>query len=343
MCQISESQVLVFGGAGKSPLPTYNDLWLFDLDSMDWKELNPKGWQDKYFPLPTYRMGMAKLSENSIVIYGGEINDTSNILHSYSDDTWIYYLDSNRWEWRNIGWPSARSDHMMAEMDSNLVLMVGGNHSAFLDNWIYVDSNYYWFKINDLNSNITNEYLLTSAITNIGKGIAVLFGGKAAYGGASDTWYDSTWVFDYYGRTWTKLDIHPHPSDRLRGRMAKIDRNKSLLFGGASQTNRRPEDTWLFVLDSLPVVGISNNLVSMDTLDVEYRNNEVSIAFKRYSPYSDLLITNLSGEVIYRAHYSEMMPGSIVCIPTDSLSSGLYFVVVRQLSGIFVQKIIVDL
>lgn len=341
MCQITEKQVLLFGGSNNGAIPVFNDLWLFDLDSMDWTELKPQGWNNKYFPLPTFRLGMAKLTTKLIVIYGGQLTDTSNFLHSYSDDTWIYHIDKNEWEWRNIGWPSARSDLMMAELDNDLVLMCGGNKFGFYnDSWYYVQDNYYWFEFKDLKNKL--PLIMSAALSGIGNRISILFGGHSDPEESPNSWYDSTWVFDYYGRTWTKLDINPHPSDRLRSRMASIDTKKALLFGGASQTNKKPEDTWLFVLDSLPSIINENNSISKSNLQITYLNpNQIKVDYSiTGSGKVKIDLIGLNGDVLKNVIDDYLSPGSYSKdLNLVGLPVGIYFIRLQSMDGVLVGKV----
>jgi len=252
MCQISDNKVLLFGGLATGAFADYNDLWLFDLDSMDWKELKPKGWNDNHYPPPTYLSAMAKLSETSVIIYGGEVDDTTKPDRLYSNETWIYHIDKNEWELSLGLCAGATSNHNLIELDSNVVLLVGGINGILLNYYIFDDKMNNWLRIKDLKSNLDCYYIAGSASANLTRGIALLFGGKTAASSSDATWYDSTWVFNYFSKSWSKLNLNPHPSDRLRGRMARIDSNKAILFGGISKTNKHPDDTWMFVLDSIP-------------------------------------------------------------------------------------------
>ena len=298
ICNISEKEVLLFGGSDDGGVATFNDLWLFNLDSLNWIKLDPKPWNNKYYPLPLFSFGMAKLSNNSVVIYGGEILD-GNPLKGYSDETWIYYIEENQWEYRNIGWPESRASLMMTELDSNLVLMCGGyKHGLFNDSWYLENDNYFWFRF----KNLLNDMPLVSAsaISGLNNRLAVLFGGVPAIG-SGKSWYDSTWIFDYYNKTWLKLELDQHPSDRASPGIARIDINKAILFGGSSKTNPKPYDTWLFVLDSVPTSVCASSLNEKSFSSI-YANGVLKISTDEKSGI--LSVFNILGRRLYTSEIS---------------------------------------
>ncbi|MFA6569858.1 MAG: kelch repeat-containing protein [Bacteroidota bacterium] len=83
-------------------------------------------------------------------------------------------------------------------------------------------------------------------MSEIGEGKAILFGGW----GHDYVNYDETWIFDYRENTWTQINCNVHPSKRYDLRLARITKNKVLLFGGLYESDYY-NDTWIFDLDSL--------------------------------------------------------------------------------------------
>lgn len=337
-CQISDKKVLLFGGADDSYLPTFNDIWIFDLDSLDWKEMKPKGWEDQYYPVLTYRMGIAELSNNIVIIHGGEIYDSTRPTQTYTNQTWYYHIDSNQWEDSYFFVPHERANNMMANIGNEIIINVDGYRFGLLDDiWAFINGK--WQRQYILNNKI--PAIGAGAFVGMEKGIAVLFGGLTENVDTEKTWYDSTWILNYNKMKWSKLELDTHPSDRLRVRMARIDTNKILLFGGESQTNKRPEDTWLFIMDSIPTsvneIDFSVNFISPNPATDFI---EISVGVGHAEPLqSEVRIYDVFGQSVSTPNPTPALPASRegVRIDVSGLVPGMYFVRIGDKVGKFVK------
>jgi N-acetylneuraminic acid mutarotase len=344
MCQIDNNKVLLFGGMDKEDNFS-NDLWIFDNDSLNWKELTPNGDEGQYFPKPVYRLGMARFGDSAAIIYGGLDENIQNV-----GDTWIYHYNTNSWELNYNEIPSPRSDHMMTDIDSNLIFMVGGNNGALLHNWIFRDPQYHWEDIYYLQENLSCEYIVSSGMCKLNKGLALLFGGENACINNNINWLDSTWVFNYNNKTWTKIETTYHPSDRLRPRMAYIDTNKAIMFGGGSKTNDNPYDTWMFVLDSVQTsIEEAEKPLSRDQIiNLSVHSNILRATIKTTEANFNISIYNLNGEEILRSSdfkVSEVFPNfeSLMRnaeVSLSNLSSSVYFLVVKTGKQVLTEKFV---
>ena len=85
-------------------------------------------------------------------------------------------------------------------------------------------------------------------MAEIGEGKVLIFGGD------TNKTIDETWIFDFKNNNWTQINSDNHPSRRYNHRMARITKNKVMMFGGmwVSSTDLYfYSDTWIFDLETM--------------------------------------------------------------------------------------------
>jgi hypothetical protein len=86
MANINKNKVLLFGG-NYNDATASNETWMFSLEGWTWKNV------DITNILPTKRSshGIAKIRENTILLFGGSTNNIKN--EGFTNDTWLFTLD----------------------------------------------------------------------------------------------------------------------------------------------------------------------------------------------------------------------------------------------------------
>jgi hypothetical protein len=337
MIQISKNKILLFGGEDKNT-NRYNDLWCFDLDSMDWHEIIP---EDTVPIDPTESLNMTLLNENEVLVYGGISYD--NNYKYYSDKTYIYNIEKNEWDNKfynadGIG----RYNAFLTSLGNNLAIMYGGYGYTNLDNeytWIFNGNSKKWIK-----ALITKPEKINIAIGDIVQlmpGIAFLFGGTPSTDKSPYYPYDFTWIFYYDKLEWVKLDVGIHPSGRISNRMAKISSNKIILYGGITEIDLEALETWVFVIDTNITKIIDNEVRNSKIKIYEITDNEIYYEYYFNNPYRISLV-NINGITLYSEEISaiENYPQTS-SIPIDYLPSGIYFVVINTGPEVLCEKVVI--
>ena len=138
--------------------------------------------------------------------------------------------------------PSARSEHAMAYIGGDQVLLFGGSAGGTLlnDTWVYDLSENTWTQKNPGSAPSTRYQ---HAMAYIGGNKVLLFGGW------DDTGIDNeTWVYDLVTDTWTQKNPVSAPSGRYQHTMAYIGGDQVLLFGGS--TGNKNDETWVYDLSA---------------------------------------------------------------------------------------------
>jgi hypothetical protein len=82
---------IFFGGC--NDIWSTNDTWLLTIKNETWKNMTPLN-----SPSMRYRTSMTFDTLNrAAVLFGGDIDDPTEIPSSDGNDTWIYNIDSNTW------------------------------------------------------------------------------------------------------------------------------------------------------------------------------------------------------------------------------------------------------
>ncbi|XP_038075871.1 uncharacterized protein LOC119743521 [Patiria miniata] len=81
--------VWMYGGREGSGM-ALNDLWLYDMPSQEWTNIQ-RG-KEQSWPKPRYGAAVCGVTNSSVVVYGGA-QSTENLL----SDTWLYHLHNQSW------------------------------------------------------------------------------------------------------------------------------------------------------------------------------------------------------------------------------------------------------
>jgi len=104
-----------------------------------------------------------------------------------------------------------------------------------------------------------------------------------------------------------------------------------LLFGGASQTNRRPEDTWLFTLDPVDVKEEEKS----NEIEVIQTNNYLIIKNIDESG-GELYIYDIMGRAISNYSSFDISKSNEIRIPISHLNTGLFILKLDNLIKKFI-------
>lgn len=326
--QVSENRVVMCGG--HEYFNPFGDIWLFDLDSLNWFELHPDS-----ALTPRYSHNMAVVNDSEVVIYGGDVGDWifsgQTTILNIKENTCIDIITQNY-----IG---GRSDAFMTNLFNNIVIMFGGdewfNYRRMEDTYLLkkdIETNKWkWIELTDLKKNFLG--CTSGANAKIRDGVVLYQGGNCNNIPSHGDWYDGTWLFNYFENTWKQLDLSVSPGVRNWHRMAKIDENKILLYGYG-------EDTWLFVVDT--VLEVENEFLKENELNIIQNESNLEILINISEPSNvQLDLYNLQGNKVYEA-YLGYIEGSInKTIPINQLSAGVYIVIVKTGKNIISKKIII--
>ena len=128
MASIGGGKVLLFGGFSDDGLN--GDTWIYNPSDGTWTEKSPTA-----HPSARSMSAMASIGDDKVLLFGG-MDD----YYGPNDETWVYDLSDGTWTEKSLTvHPSARSEHAMASIGGNKVLLFGGmgetdpNH----DTWVY--------------------------------------------------------------------------------------------------------------------------------------------------------------------------------------------------------------
>jgi hypothetical protein len=335
MVQISEKKVLLFGGEAKD-LKLYNDLWCFDLDSMDWYVIKPID----TIPVPhLYMHNMEKLNDSEVLIYGGITYDFN--VSEYNDKTYIFNIQNNKWDTQYyhadfVGRYSA----YLTSIGKNRVLLYGGKGYTNLEGeitWIFDGDTKKWKKVQNIKPYYLN-FVGGDAVMLI-PGIAMLFGGSPVTDISPFFPYDSTWVFNMDKLVWEKLDLEVHPCGRIYNRMTKINDNNILLYGGGTEKISDALETWIFVIDTNITTVLDNN-ANKPKFSINYISEDEIIIESNFDNPLKISLVNLNGITLYSEEISAIENYSKTStIPIDNLPPGVYFVIVNTGAEVLCEKV----
>jgi len=116
-----KKQLIIFGGFSFQKQELMNDLWLFNLENLEWLKINPVN------DLPPVRKNSPAIeNKGKIYIFGGLLENECK------SDFWEYCIEKN--EWKRLPdkdeAPSPRGGHTLAYCEGNLVVW-GGFDTAY--------------------------------------------------------------------------------------------------------------------------------------------------------------------------------------------------------------------
>jgi N-acetylneuraminic acid mutarotase len=217
MCDIGEGKVMIFGG-GDSTGSELNETWIYNLDSNNWRQVitnvKPKG---------RVRLGLARLSKNKVILFGGTLNDFSRF-----NDTWIFDIETETWEEifpSRV--PLSRYGHSISHLSDNKVIIFSGEGTSIDgdpfadDTWIFDYEKNTWDSLTLGNSPVDCE---ESMMAILDTGFVFLFGGARGSPMNQNYIYNSKW--------WKKLQPLSLPPATCSGGMVNLEKNILFLWGG---------------------------------------------------------------------------------------------------------------
>jgi N-acetylneuraminic acid mutarotase len=226
MSFIGDDKVVIFGG---DPGQT----WVYDLSDNTWTQKSP-------VLSPSTRLGhaMAYIGGDQAMMFGGATADFQTV----NNETWVYDLSDDTWTQKfPVTSPSARSNHGMANIGGDQVLLYGGGFGSYgNDTWVY-----------DLSLNTwTLKTTVTTPSGAYGPGMANIGGDKVLLFVGNFLPQSNIWVYDLSDNNWTMKNPATPPAVRIGTSMASIGGDKVLLFGGWlwSEGGDLSDDTWIYDL-----------------------------------------------------------------------------------------------
>ncbi|MGE5479263.1 MAG: kelch repeat-containing protein [Chloroflexota bacterium] len=318
--KIDSNKVLLFGGSRTNDI-YYDETWLFDLDSMKWIQLHPAK-----SPHSRNRGIGAYLGDGKVLVYGG----IGCVWHNswcddFCSDTWIYDIKKNTWDSVAYCFPYGRELPQACELDNGRVFLYGGHTSNRNnpDHFIYDLDSMKWTFFYPKNGTYIRD---ASALVNLDGNIFLVFGGytKGPDGPIPEIGPNGdTWLFNMTSKEWVELFPVIKPYDRVFHNIAKINKGKSILFGGAT-TGIFFKDTWLFELQDNSVFDYNIN----DELKVISNSNEfIEVLVPASNPYTTkITIYNIYGlEINPEEYYTSFPTPNNIRIDLSALYSGVYF------------------
>ena len=243
MASLDDTEVLLFGGEDTALL--YGDTWTFNKTSLTWKQLDIAA-----DSVPIFRTfhKMALLDAGKVLLFGGfTVRNQRKVL---PDDTWIFDARPSAWRWVNTSSsvsPPERIGHAMASIgDSKAVIFGGNNFGGHLcDTWVFDMKTDRWALV-PAKTNVP-AMRDSMAMSSLGNGTALLFGGAATPQSALGLYRDS-WIFDLATGLWTQINTVAglSPTARNGHCMSSFGEDTAILYGGADLENNYLSDTWLF-------------------------------------------------------------------------------------------------
>lgn len=336
LTQISKNKVLLFGGEADSIIEKFgnfrNDLWIFDLDSMNWYKLviDTSNIIDA-----RYRHRASLLNDSLVLIFSGH-----SYYWGFTNDILLFNFRTNKMS-KNLQRNPLIYPREFTQMDrikDNLIFIFGGNTgSGDRNDNLYIDAYIQMQEITNLKNNCIPQS--QAGMKHLRDGIFLMFGGNGISKYYNSTWYDGTWVFDFYNKYWEELDLDLNPIGRLEPGVAKIDSNKILMYGGLIKNapdQSYKTETWIFTLDSVPASVLDN----LENSQLIYPNPatdfiEISIGANGRSPLLNTIkIYNVFGQKVLSVGVQNLDP---LRIDVSTFPSGMYFVCIGDRVGKFVK------
>ena len=228
MANIGGDKALLFGGELGDNV--FNDTWVYDLSDNVWVQKSPAS-----KPSPRVFHRMAYIGDNKVLLFGGNSSVVDQFLDL--DDTWLYDLSNDTWTQKNpFSKPSARSEHSMAYIGDDKVMLYGGGST---ETWIY-----------DLSDNTWTQKVHTTKPATIYGSAAAYIGGDQVvlFGGIDGNWevISNTWLYSLTNDAWTQLSPTTQPPARVHPAMAFLGGDQALLYGGYDYSSRFINDTWVY-------------------------------------------------------------------------------------------------
>jgi hypothetical protein len=256
MAYVGDDKCVMFPGNAGADV---DDTCVYDLSQDNWYCGYPN-------PRPFFRKdhAMAYIGGDKALLHGGWDDGVS---YPTTGDTWVYDLSSNTWTDMNPTGETPYSEHAMAYIGDDKVLLFTGGYrrEGYPSQWVPWSTT----EIYDLSDNAWTvvspatgpEGRSQSAMARIGPDKVVIFGGIRFTSSSTNPmikYYGDTWVYDLSDNTWTDMNPPGAPSQRYGHVMAYIGDDKVVIFGGL------PYRGALYPLDDTWVYDLSDNTWTQD-------------------------------------------------------------------------------
>jgi len=317
--RLNDSLFLLFGGDTLNSIRYLNDTWLFNLNDSTWTEIQPDS-----IPQEREEHAIEYLSENQALLFGGR----SNGGH-YLNDSWIFDYGKLNWQsiFRDGDWKiwliKRRENVILTNIGDGRVMLYGGwQFQRLNDIWIFDDTSQNWVTIQMYSGpdgvNWTHPRRDRHAMCSLNDEYVLVFGGDSEeMQGTNDTW-----LFDLKDTIWKKLELPILPSGRSDVHIARISKDKALLFGG--QGNGFPNDTWLFTLDP---TGIDELQTMNDPVNIYSYTNSIKISLKNIDEQNvGIYLYNLLGNRIDISKSLTYSNSNQIYLSTQNFNPGIYLI-----------------
>lgn len=329
MTHIADGKILLYGGLLDGDYGWGSDTWIFDLETMKWKELFPVR-----HPAARYRAVCAYYDENKVILYAG----VGLCEDFFCDDTWIYDLEKNEWDSITNHYPRGREVAQMCEINDNDFALYSGNTANYKtmngDVFIFSKNSKTWRKINLIKP---NKYRDFTSMVKLADNVALVFGGMT-----DSTWYnDDTWLLNTKDSTWIQLNLEHRPPRRCYNYITGIGQGKAILFGGAG-VDYDLNDTWLFEYDPTGVKDSNNfQIAQIKVYNIENGNCRVDCS-NLAEGQLEIELYDLNGNLVKNLYSNYNFNKEFnLEFSTADLQSNVYFLVLKTKQANYYKQILV--
>ncbi|OMJ94181.1 hypothetical protein SteCoe_2663 [Stentor coeruleus] len=280
-CVLHQNTIYFFGGYTKKDGEYFNDLFAFNIPTLQWKEVQPN-----ISELPNKRTDHTlSLFRDTLYVFGGYDG------RSRYNDLCAFNLITNEWKITQYeNGPQSRFGHSSVVCQDKLIIFGGWNgHITLNDVWVYSFATDRWSEISS-SSSISARY----------RHVAISLGNSMfVFGGVNkeQVRFNDTYEFNVNSQYWVKVDTQRNPSPRTFHRAVVLDGFLYVLggFDGA-----RKNDMFRLYLNQLsPEDEIESNplLTTNHIEDNELCWKEIECVGKNYSARTGHCAINLLGTI----------------------------------------------
>jgi Galactose oxidase, central domain len=237
VADLAQDRVYLFGGrAGTEALA---ELWVYDLTSNLWEEINSDG------DAPAARFGHNAVFDETqqlMVIFGGQAGPT------FFSDVWVYDPVSNVWAQINPGdgdgTPRPRYGAAASARAGGSGLYVSHgftNDGRYDDTWLFNVQTGRWSDVSPATGDRPEQRCLVRMATDPDRERLLLFGGQSN----NSPYLGDLWAYDTADRSWSEIETNNPPARNLYSLVRNPVTGNLILFGGASKDGLRG-DIWIF-------------------------------------------------------------------------------------------------
>lgn len=289
------------GAATVGPMASVlNDLWEFNFENNQWRELSPAG----EAPLPRYdhatTLAGAVQGSQKLFSFGG--------FDGFIEvrDQWFYDPGSNAWQriLPDNDAPNALAGHSAVTDATGAPILYGGASAggAYMDTrvWRYnPETNKYWVLKEEYNDTLKRKWHFAATVHIGGKAYMVVYSGVDPAGQI----HNDMWLFDFQTRQWTQVWTRPTglgantvvsaAAPAGRAQMAGVAYgSRVLLLGGMDENGNELADVWEYDL-------LTHHWRELDPLPAPRRWAAAAIVEERADQVAVLVFGGISGgEVI---------------------------------------------